>query len=265
MALGRFLKRISGFTAVKKFLNRDRDYAAGREDTRIQRTVQDARLAGIHPLFALGGATGSSSTYPSTGSQVGTALNYLQGRSRLKADKARGQQSSLVDSSLIKQATANTRLANSRADTVEWELKNSIRKRAEGTANSQQDFVAPDVFDPLQELKPGQVDPHFKKNREQSLNIKSIMSRIRIGDQDVWLPIDEIDEFFENPLAIGAAVFAYHGNKNVNWPKLFRDYTGKKSLKQTMKENIKKNIPVTVRKNHLLKQYAKPIQQMEMP
>ncbi len=228
-----------------------------REDSAIQRKVSDARAAGIHPLFALGGATGGTSAQitPPSGNIVGNALTSL---ARQHANKGRAAQSSLVDSSLIDQATANTRLANARAESVEWELKNSINKRAEGEANIRQDVVIPDILQGAQEINMGQVDPFKKKAREQSLNIKSPMTQVRIGSQNVWVPVEEIDEFMENPLAVGGLTFVYHGNKNVDWTKLAREYTGKKSLSKTMRANIRKHIPVRVRKNHLLKKYAKP-------
>ncbi len=261
MGLRSFLKKLSGYDAIRGALRSDRRFAAKREDSKIQRTVADARSAGIHPLFALGGATGGGSgPYPTTGSALGEGLSTIRKASNL----ARGKpQPSLVDLALIRSSDAGARASNARAALSEWTL--SENKRIEQNSNSSQDVVVPAIDAISQEIKRGQVDPYVKKNPEQSLNVKSIMSKIRIGKQTVWIPIDEIDEFFENPLAIGAATMAYHGNKNVDWKQVMLDYTGKKSISQTMKENIKKHIPVKVRKKHLLKKYAKPIKQMEMP
>lgn len=47
----------------RKTFKRDRDVNFAREDSAIQRRVEDARKAGVHPLFALGGAVGSSPAF----------------------------------------------------------------------------------------------------------------------------------------------------------------------------------------------------------
>lgn len=109
-----------------------------REDTSIQRTVADARAAGIHPLFALGGATGGSSFAPApTGTRVGNALKYI----RKQTTQASGsRQSSLVDQALIRSSDASARASNARANMTEWQL--SENKRGEVNSNSQQDTIA---------------------------------------------------------------------------------------------------------------------------
>ncbi len=147
MSIGSFLKKVSGYDALKKLAGRDKRYLEkgwARDDTRIQRTVADARAAGVHPLFALGGATGGSSTLtaPDTGSQIGQAFKYLQGRQ----DRSKGiAKSTLVDTALIKQANANAELAEARKNTETWQLQNSINKRLEGNANVQQDTIEPEA------------------------------------------------------------------------------------------------------------------------
>ncbi len=248
---------IPGAILTSRENRRNRKRAYGREDTQIQRTVADAKAAGVHPLFALGGATGGSAYQaPPTGSGIGRAFQKI----------GRGQRGpTLVDNALIKQAIAAAGLSNAREDTVRWQLENSIIKRAESQSNIVQDTVIPALEAGAQEIKLGQVDPYKKKAREQSRNIKSPMTQVRIGSQNVWVPVEEIDEFMENPLAVGALTYAYHGNKNIDWVLLMKEYSGKRTLSQYMKDNIKKHIPIRVRKKHLLKKYAKPANYGAMP
>lgn len=144
MSIGSFFKKVSGYNELKRGFDRitgktaQRD-AWARDDNAIQRQVADARAAGIHPLFALGGATGggNTQTYPESGSQIGGGLKYLLER---KDRKERGLKSSLVDQALINQANANARNADARTANENWQLQNSINKRLEGEANVVQDI-----------------------------------------------------------------------------------------------------------------------------
>ncbi len=256
------IKGIVGYTSGKD-IREARSYTAQREDSAIQRKVADAKAAGVHPLFALGGATGgaSTATFPQSGSQIGEAFRYIQ---KSSSNKARLGQSSLVDTALIKQANANAGLAEAREATVEWELQNSINKRAESEANFSQDIVIPGITQG-QQIKPGEVDPFVKKNPEKSLNIKSPMTRFRIGSQNPWLPVDDMEQVMEDPVAVFIAAASYHGNKDIDFTLLYKEYTGRRTLPQYMKDNIRKYIPIRVRKKHLLKKYAKPSNFGAMP
>ncbi len=82
-----------------------------------------------------------------------------------------------------------------------------------------------------QEIRKGQSDVHMTRAREQSLNVKSPMTQVRLGSQNIWVPVEEMDEFMENPLAVGALTMGYHGNSKVDWKKLFSEYTGRKPTK----------------------------------
>ncbi len=264
MSIKSFLKKASGYDAIRNALRSDRRFAAKRQDTQIQRTVADARAAGIHPLFALGGATGGGGgTYPSTGSNIGNALRSIRAAKNITTGKS---QPSLVDNALVTASQAQARLADARTDTVKWNLQNSIDKRAEGVSNSQQDqIIIPDMVEGATEIKKGQVDPFFKKNPEQSLNVKSPMTKFRIGSQEVWLPVEDMETVIEDPATVFAAAYSYKGNKNVDFGKLALEYSGKKSLFKFMMENVRKKIPVKVRKKHLLKKYARQPQFGVMP
>ncbi len=162
-----------------------------REDTAIQRRVMDARIAGVHPLFALGGAIGSGGAQvqqSQTGSEVGKALRYLQKRSDTQG---RATQSSLVDKSLIEQAAANSRLANARADSVEWQLNNSIVKRAESASNSEQD--------PLVDMENVRRFHPVKGKKHQLPGEQPVWNRMRVyPDLTLNIPFEEMSDLFDN-------------------------------------------------------------------
>lgn len=251
------IKKTFGYQSGED-LREQRRYQAGREDTAIQRTVADARAAGIHPLFALGGAIGgqSSQVQPQTGSQVGEALRYIQRSSQ--ARKGRGQ-SSLVDDSLIKQATANTRLSNARADSVEWELQNSINKRAEGASNSTQDIEIPAIVDAAQEIKKGEVDPYRKKTPEQNLTVMSPITDVRMGKQIIKVPIQDMESAIEDPVTVAIATYFYKGNENVDWGQAGNAYFGMKKMPQWKKRVLQALVKlIRTKKKFVKQQYTIP-------
>lgn len=205
--------------------------------------VESAKAAGLHPLFALGGGAGSSPGFSipgqsSTGSLTKQALVNIGSQIGTMFDKKRD---------LI-----NAQATLSAVELARHSMSNDTAQ------NIPPNMTIPAHRKPFQEIRKGQVDTHVKGKPEQSTNVKSPMTRVRIGTQDVWVPVEEVDEFMENPLAVGGLTYAYHGNKNVDWTKLMKDYTGKRSLPEYMRDNIRKYIPVKVRKNNLLKKYAKP-------
>ncbi len=202
----------------------------------IQWRTEDAQAAGIHPLFAMGAATQSFQPGFTTGSGAGDAIRGL----------GRG-------------------MARAREDWLQAQIENTKAKTAAIRSNATQDIVIPGITPQAQEIEKGRVTPFIKKAPEQSLNVKSPMTRVRIGSQKIWVPVEEMDEFMENPLAVGALTYIYHGNKNVDWGKVAKDYTGSKSVIETMKGNIRKHIPIKVRKKHLLKKFAKPADFGAMP
>lgn len=216
-----------------------KQYKLAEEFTGFQARVNQAKAAGLHPLFAMGSSGGSSPGFAIPG----------QSRQGSFAKKAIAEAGTRMGSALADK----TQLVNAQAALSAVELaRHSLSNDTAGQ------MTLPRHRPAFQEIQKGRTDAHMTKHPEQSLNVKSPLTQIRVGSQKVWLPLDEVDEFFENPLAIGAAVYAYHGNKNINWSKLFREYTGKQSLTQYMRDNIRKNVPVKVRKEHLLKKYAKP-------
>ncbi len=194
MSIGSFFKKLARapLDAIKGTIGyqsgKDRREAYGREDAKIQRTVADARAAGVHPLFALGGATGGPAAFPKTGSQIGEAFRFLQ---KSQSNRRGAAKSSLVDNALIKQAISSARLSDARADLAVDQLNNSINKRAESVANISQDgpinMEAVTRFHPVKSKKyrlPG-VTPAWNK-----FNIYK--------DLSIWAPSQEMSEVFES-------------------------------------------------------------------
>ncbi len=125
-------------TAAAFALDRyDKKRARSREDNKIQRTVADARAAGIHPLFALGSAAGQSSS-GSTGSGAGDAIRDIR---RLAKDKARGTRQGGLDRTAKAESEARARLDNARASEIEQQLENSKNARLAQESNYRQDTL----------------------------------------------------------------------------------------------------------------------------
>ncbi len=180
------------------------DYERSKEfaQNSVQWRTEDAQAAGIHPLFAMGASAqsfqpGYSSGAGETGSAAGNAIRRL-----------------------------GTNLDEIREDWLEAQIENTKAKTESIRSNAMQDTVIPVVDKRTQEIEKGRVTPFFKDSPEQSLNIKSPMTRVRIGSQEPWVPVEEMDEFMENPLAVGALTFIYKGNRNIDWAKLANEYVG---------------------------------------
>ncbi len=224
------------FDAKKERQDRRRAYT--REDTQIQRTVADAKAAGVHPLFALGGATGGSSYQAPTGSAIGTAFRKL-GR------EERSRKPSLVDNALIQQAIAAAKLSDARTDNVKWQLNNSINKRAESASNGSQDgpinMEAVTRFHPVKSKKyrlPGETPAWNKFNIYKDLSI--------------WAPSEEMSEVFEsvamwpmiyeeNYKAINAWIHRAQGR---NWKALKKRHPAYKFMRWVAKKSKKLRQPI---------------------
>ncbi len=183
----------------------DQKRQMGHDSTRIRRTVADARAAGVHPLFALGGATGGSSQLPPTGNYVGNALTSL---ARQREQKGRDSKQSLVDQALVESSQASARLAGARADTVEWELANSINKRNEQNSNVQQDLI---------DIQPVTRNIPETGNPSKLPGVQPAWTKFQIyPDLIVDAPAEEISELFESP---GMWPMVWEENKQAikNW------------------------------------------------
>lgn len=211
--------------------------------TSFQDLTSSAKAAGLHPLFALGAGAGGGSPgfsipgQSATGSGTKQALTNI---GKMIGSKFDGP-TNLV----------NAQAALSAVELARHSISNDVAQ------NIPPHMTIPAHRAKFQEIKKGEVDTHVMGKPEQSTNVKSPMTRVRIGSQDIWVPVEEVDEFMENPLSVGALTAAYHGNKDVNWTKVMKDYTGRRSLTEYMRDNIREFIPIKLRKKHLLKKYAK--------
>lgn len=123
----------------------ERDLERQRQDTALQRTVADARTAGLHPLFALGGpgAAGSSvSKHAGYASGGGSGSAIGAGITRAGQEIARGlsrkQQAPLIaaEESRRQELHDAAMRQNTHQDFLDQMERASILKRAEGNANT---------------------------------------------------------------------------------------------------------------------------------
>jgi hypothetical protein len=106
-----------------------------REDTRIRRTVADAKAAGLHPLYALGaGVTGSG--------------GHIVGETPYIARQAsEGATAKKIANAQLREANARARLANAEADEIETAAVASKIALAKQAANAKQDGLSKKEFE----------------------------------------------------------------------------------------------------------------------
>jgi len=87
----------------------------------------------------------------------------------------------------------------------------------------------PAGMDPVtQKYEKGKFQAYDKRHPERSKNVMSPMTKVRLGSQEIWVPVEEVDSFIEDPLKVSILTMAYVGNKGVDWQKVYTDYTGKR-------------------------------------
>lgn len=194
----------------------------------IMGKVQGAREAGLHPLYAMGGG-GAGPTFAMPGQSpsgshkdLGASLMQM---SQLQNQRERTSIDKKESASRLQNDELGRQLTQLRIDKIKNDAGNSP---ALVNTDPRSPYNLPNINPLVQEIKKGEVDTHMKKNPEQSLNVKSPMTRVRIGSQLVWVAVEELDEFMENPLLVGGLTVLYHGNKDVNWSQLWHEYRGRK-------------------------------------
>lgn len=202
-----------------------------------------AEESGVHPLFALGspGISPAPAIIPGQSALGSMAKDDIANAGAAISNSliAKGTMDSQKEAMDLQAQLVQSQIKYTNAQTADI-LSDIARKTSPGAppidANGKPGNAATaipyvhDVLAPAQELKLGEMDAHRENHREQNLNEKSIMTKVKIGNQDIWVPTEEIDSFFEDPLAIGAATFTYHGNKNVDWPMLINYWMKGKNL-----------------------------------
>lgn len=175
----------------------------------IQWRTEDAQAAGVHPLYAMGANTTSFQNNQPTGSRAGDAL-AMSGRQFTRAN--------------LDLIAANVELTRAKTAQIESNAQQDVIYN--GIGDRSRRVVKPGLNPNVQELEKGRVQPHVKAHPEQNLSVLSPMTTFRMGSQKVRLPIEEMDQAMEDPVAVAVAAYFYHGNKDVNWRKLILEYTG---------------------------------------
>jgi len=188
-----------------------------RDKSYFQRSVKDAKAAGLHPLFALGASGGSGQSFSIPGqSQSGDwskeAITQLSNM-RKPPDSTTGV------------IQAQTALA-------------AVELARHSISNDKAQTITVPAYQPLgQDIQKGRTDAHMTQNPEQSLNVKSPMTIFRLGSQRVWMPAEDMETVIEDPLKIAALTYMYHGNKDVDWSKLAFEYSGTRAGHALSKRN----------------------------
>lgn len=159
----------------------------------LKGTVRGARESGLHPLFALGGS-GAIAPGPVLPGQSASGSTNMDALLRILSINA------AKDFNDSQERLSRARVAD----------------------NNVSNDTAQAGFDSMtQEYKKGEFQAYDKRHPEQSKNVKSPFHKFRYGGQTVWLPTEEISEFFDNIVTMGTMAYTYHGNKNVDWDKLW--------------------------------------------
>lgn len=201
---------------------RMRDHAAGinSESQRgsILGAVQGAREAGVHPVFALGGAQGAAPQMAipgqsNSGSHADVGLQMIS-----EAEKKR-----------IDATTKNQELRN---QLLQIEL-DKLKKPSGGLDADVQDvfnsnFAVPPIDTRVQELDKGKVQPFKKKSPTSNLNVISPATGVRIGSQKIYMLAEDAESLAENPMFILGMASMYKENKDVDWAQVWNEYTGAK-------------------------------------
>ncbi len=200
-------KRNMRIAEAAEFRTTKRNY---KRYTSIQARVRDAKKAGLHPLFAMGAGgspTGGGSSFSIPGQSSGGSAKQRGLEGVARAAGAIGRHYSELDLIDAQNQAATLRL-------LEQKLSNDVTQ------------TIPAINPAAQIVKKGEVDPYYKKNPERNLSVKSPMTQFRIGNQKIFLPIEDADQMMEDPAAVIAAAVMYQGNDHINWSQVWLDYTG---------------------------------------
>ena len=180
----------------------DRAVDQRRADARIlaretlKGTVEGARSSGLHPLFALGGsgAVAPGPVLPGQSNSGSSATDFLF--KLMALDKA--------------------------TDFYEAQAKRSEARIDSQIGNDVAKAIAEGMDPMTQELEKGKFAAlKDKKHPEQGSDVLRVFKKFPYGGQEIWLPVEEISDLTDNMIAVGGLAYTYHGNKNVDWPKLW--------------------------------------------
>lgn len=232
---------LGGFTDNKANQAMTREQMAWQEAQnakKYQVATADAKKAGLHPLFALGGNPGVPSPVSTVGSSMGSAMadagravgQGVQNYQNRKAQKDSLAANSVYQRRLQEQTLRNNDLKNLQLSMQISEMGNDRNGLPAIPTGSAFDIdAADDLINPkAQELKKGEVMAHNRRHPEQNLNRMAPVTTVNMGSQKIKIPVEEVDTFFDDPVMVGGATFFYHANKDVDWAQVVNEWTGRK-------------------------------------
>lgn len=190
----------------------------------ITGAVHGARAAGLHPLFALGGGTSGSAPafnmpgQSETGSRSSDAVRGLA-ETLLGMQQRRDTVDLTQNQALLSAMRALEQKLNSDNKSAGEVAETAVQNRR----------IHPERIDPaLQEFKKGEVGAHAAGpgGKQKSLNVKSLTTGIRIGDQVVQMATEDAEGIMEDPVAVIGTAMLDRNNKGIQWKKLIRDFVG---------------------------------------
>lgn len=136
------------------------DYTQAKRQ--IRWTVNDAKKAGIHPLYALGQSTGAAPVTiggkESPLSGIGNAMGaYSQAKQNASSAASQQSQAAKITDAQVRQSDAQARLANKQADLVEQQAIDSHVARMGPKMNAQQDSDIANLYTPFKDNKTGET------------------------------------------------------------------------------------------------------------
>ena len=236
-----------GYSRWKRQLRKQYQYATRYEPgliaARLGGTVRGAKEAGIHPLLALGGNVSGSPTMigqpesQNRGQRIGGAVSRAL---------ERNAQYQLEKDLVLAQAQLST------ARAAEAALSNDTGQawnQSGGARTALKSGQQPD---------PGRNEAHGAIP-EQSTTEISPWRKIRWGSQDIWVLLEDMESFTENPVKLLASSYFYHGNKDVDWMKAGREYVRGPGAKAGLSKNWMADYEAFVRQNRANKATTKPL------
>lgn len=183
-----------------------------REDSAIQRRVADARAAGVHPLFALGGSvqSGTSATLFNDGATNFDASRFGASLGALANSKLQAQREQETHDAAIAESDARRQYYEAKANDIEdmYQASQAARGIQESNYRQDQTKVSPDNM-----ISSQSADPSVSAGKEHPAQREYTITR---GGLKMDLPYSEEgpSEAFENvPLFMWPAVIAHNMNK----------------------------------------------------
>ncbi len=161
------------------------------DDKYFQRSVKDAKLAGLHPLFALGGSSGAGSGFIAGQSETGSKLgDALKTAGRGVQDYTRATQTNPLAQELAKLQIQNATI-NVRKNLIDEQLMASeLTRVTQGSYSTgrDKDFVLPPATGTMQDVRrsAGKVEVVPQKTPTTTKSDESVAA----GKKPAWEIVD---------------------------------------------------------------------------